>query len=217
MKSAKSESILRVLIADDYAIVRKGLIQMLQGEYPTLQVAEAVDGTEVYEKIRRHTWDLILLDFSMPGRNGLEILKQLKADGITTPVLMLGAHTEEQYAIRALKAGAAGFLNKISTGDEFITAVTTVLKGGKYISTAQAETLVNNAGTNFERPLYELLSDREMQILQFIANGKTVTEIAAEISLSVNTISTYRTRILEKLRIDNNAMLTRYALDNGLV
>jgi two-component system invasion response regulator UvrY len=132
------------------------------------------------------------------------------------PVLMLGAHTEEQYAIRALKAGAAGFLNKISTGDEFITAVTTVLKGGKYISPAQAEKLVNS-GTNFERPLYELLSDREMQILQFIANGKTVTEIAAEISLSVNTISTYRTRILEKLRIDNNAMLTRYALDNGLV
>jgi two-component system invasion response regulator UvrY len=213
----KSESFLRVLIADDYAVVRKGLIQILQVEFPSLQFSEAANATELYEKVRNRPWDLILLDFSMPGRNGLEILKQLKADGVTTPVLLLGAHTEEQYAIRSLKAGAAGFINKNSSAEEFVTAVIIVLKGGKYISSAQAEKLVDRAGPNYERPLHELLSDREMQILQFIANGKTVSEIADEISLSVNTISTYRTRILEKLRINNNAMLTRYALDNGLV
>ena len=213
----KTISYLRILIADDYAVVRKGLIQILQEEFTTAKITEAQSGNEVYENVRDNIWDIILLDFSLPGRNGLEILKQLKSEGVKTPVLMLGAHTEEQYAIRALKAGAAGFINKVSTTREFVMAVKMVLKGEKYISASLAEKLAEGAGQNYDRPLHELLSDREMQILQHIANGRTVTEIADEISLSVNTISTYRTRILEKLGLGNNAMLTRYALDNGLV
>lgn len=213
----KTASFLNILIADDYAIVRKGLIQLLREEFPSAEVTEAHNSMDVYEKVRGKVWDVIILDISMPGRNGLEILKQLKADGIKAPVLMLSMHSEEQYAIRALKAGAAGFLNKDSATEEFISAINRVLRGRKYISAALAEKLATGAGASYDKPLHELLSDREMQVLQAIANGKTVSEIAGEISLSVNTISTYRTRILEKLGLHNNAELTRYALDNGLV
>jgi len=208
---------MKFLIADDHAIVRKGLAQLLLEEFGSAEITEATNSMEVYEKAKSKIWDAILLDISMPGRNGLEILKQLRADGIKAPVLMLSIHPEDQYALRALKAGASGFLNKDSATKELIAAVHKVLLGRKYISATLAEKLAEGVGDVTDKPAYEQLSDRELQVLQLIASGKTVSEIADEISLSVNTISTYRTRILEKLALNNNAELTRYAIDNHLV
>jgi len=207
---------MNILIADDHAIVRKGLIQILREEFSPAVCIEASNSTEVLEKVKGNIWDIILLDISMPGRNGIEVLKQLRSDGIKAPVLMLSMHPEEQYAIRALRAGASGFLSKDSATQELVSAIHKVLRGRKYVSTSLAEKLADGAGVSYDKLPHEWLSDREMQVLQFIANGKTVSEIADEIFLSVNTISTYRTRILEKLRLHNNAELTRYALDNGL-
>jgi DNA-binding NarL/FixJ family response regulator len=206
---------MKFLIADDHAIVRKGLIQLLREEFPTAEVTEVSNSAEALEEVRKQILNIILLDISMPGRNGIETLKQMRAEGIKAPILMLSMHSEEQYAVRALKAGASGFLNKQSATEELLVAVRNVLAGRKYISSSVAEKLVRSLSG--EKPEHELLSDREMQVLQRIASGKTVSEIADEISLSVNTISTYRTRILEKLSLHNNAELTRYALDNGLV
>ncbi len=209
---------MKFLIADDHAIVRKGLIQLMKEEFPSVEVTEATDSEDVFQKVRNQSWDVILLDISMPGRNGLDILKQLRADGVKTPILMLSMHPEEQYALRVLKAGANGFLNKESANTELLHAIQKILLGRKYVSAALAEKLAEGVGEKMlDKPLHELLSDREMQVLQMIASGKTVSEIADEISLSVNTISTYRARLLEKLALNNNAELTRYALDNNLV
>jgi two-component system, NarL family, invasion response regulator UvrY len=205
------------LIADDHAIVRKGLAQMLLEEFPDAKITEVANSNEVLEQISKQIWDAVLLDISMPGRNGLEILKQIRANGIKTPILMLSMHPEDQYALRVLKAGANGFLNKESATGELLAAVHKVLSGKKYITPSVAEKLAETLGEQKEENLHELLSDREMQVLQLIASGKTVSEIAEEISLSVNTISTYRTRILEKLNLHNNSELTRFALDNNLV
>ncbi len=207
----------KFLIADDHAIVRKGLVQLIREEFYEAEIAEATDSNEVYEKVKSQIWDVILLDISMPGRNGLDILKQLRAEGIKAPILMLSMHPEEQYAIRVLKAGASGFLNKESANAELVLAIQKVLTGRKYISASLAEKLADNAGDKSDKALHESLSDREMQVLQMLASGKTVSEVGIEISLSVNTISTYRARLLEKLSLNNNAELTRYALDNGLV
>jgi len=207
----------KFLIADDHAIVRKGLVQLIREEFYEAEIAEASDSNEVYEKVKEKIWDVILLDISMPGRNGLDILKQLRAEGIKAPILMLSMHPEEQYAIRVLKAGASGFLNKESATAELVSAIQKVLMGRKYISASLAEKLADHAGDKSDKALHESLSDREMQVLQMLASGKTVSEVAEEISLSVNTISTYRARLLEKLSLNNNAELTRYALDNSLV
>ena len=208
---------MNILIADDHAIVRKGLIQLLREEYPFAEVTEANNSSEVFEKVRGKIWDIIILDISMPGRNGVDVLKQLRADGLKAPILMLSMHPEEQFALRVLKAGASGFLNKDSATDELVAAVRKVLTGRKYITVTMAEKLADSAAENFDKSPHELLSDREMQVFQMIAQGKTVSEIADEISLSVNTISTYRTRIMEKMMLNNNAELTRYAIENGLV
>lgn len=207
---------MNILIADDHAIVRKGLIQLLREEYHNAYIAEAANSDEVYEVMKKHVWDFILLDISMPGRNGVEILKQLRSSGIKAPILMLSMHPEDQYALRVLKAGASGFLNKNSATEELISAVRKVLQGRKYITASLAEKLAEG-GPDISKPAHENLSDREMQVLHLIAAGKTVSEIADEISLSVNTISTYRGRILEKLHLENNADLMRYALDNSLL
>lgn len=208
---------MKILIADDHAIVRKGLVQILQEEFPVAEVTEVANSNEVIEKVNNQIWDVILLDISMPGQNGIETLKQIRTNGIKTPVLMLSMHPEEQYAVRVLKAGASGFLNKQSATEELLIAIHKVLSGRKYITSSIAEKLAETLGENKGKLAHELLSDREMQVLQLIASGKTVSEIAEEISLSVNTISTYRTRILEKINLNNNAELTRYALDNNLV
>ncbi|PKP24379.1 MAG: DNA-binding response regulator [Bacteroidetes bacterium HGW-Bacteroidetes-2] len=208
---------MNVLLADDHAILRKGLIEILGEAYMGLRYFEAANGIEALQIIRKEPLDLILLDISMPGRNGLETLKQIRADGITTPVLMLSVQPEDQYAIRVLRAGASGYLNKDSAPEELLNAVSQVMQGKKYISSQMAQNLAQSFSEPSDKPLFENLSDRELQVLQFIGNGKTVSEIAQEITLTVNTISTYRARILEKLHLKNNAELTRYAIDNNLV
>lgn len=206
-----------ILIADDHAIVRKGLIQLLLEEYPQATIIESTNSVEVQENIKKYIWDIILLDISMPGRNGLEVLKQIRLDGIKAPILMLSMHSEDQYALRVLKAGASGFLNKDSATEELIIAIRKVLSGKKYISETLAEKIAEGSLDSTDKPQHELLSDREMQVFQLLAAGKSVSEIASEISLSVNTISTYRTRILEKLTLQNNAEITRYAIDHELL
>lgn len=208
---------IKILIADDHAIVRRGLVQILQEEFPSAEIMEVVNGNEAVDQANSKTWDIILLDISMPGRNGIEILKQIRTNGIKAPILMLSMHSEEQYALRVLKAGASGFLSKQTATDELLIAVRKVLSGKKYITSTVAEKLAESIGENETKLSHEQLSDREMQVLQLIATGKTVSEIAEEISLSVNTISTYRARILEKLGLQHNAELTRYAIDHNLV
>ena len=207
---------MKFLIADDHAIVRKGLIQLLREEFTISEVKEVVNGNDVLEEVGKQVWDAILLDISMPGRSGIEILKQIRTSGVTTPILIISMYPEEQYAIRALKAGASGFLNKESANEELLAAVRKILSGRRYISSIVADKLVDALGEIGEIHAYELLSDREMQVLHEIASGKTVSEIAKEFTLSVNTISTYRARILEKLTLHNNAELTRYAIDHRL-
>ena len=208
---------MRFLIADDHAIVRKGLAQLLREEFSSAEITEVANSNEVLMAVNESKWDVILIDISMPGRNGIETLKQIRGNGVSVPVLVLSMHPEDQYAVRVLKAGASGFLNKESAPEELLIAVHKVLSGRKYISSSVAEKLAETMDERREKPAHELLSDREMQVLQRIAAGKTVSEIAEEISLSVNTISTYRTRVLEKLNLKNSAELTRYAFDNNLV
>lgn len=208
---------MNILIADDHAIVRKGLIQLLSEGFPGVTIFEALNSAEVMTQIRNNQLDVILMDISMPGRNGIETLKQIRLEGIRTPVLMLSMHPEDQYALRSLKAGASGFINKESATTELLAAVKKVIAGGKYISPSLAEKLADAVSDKNTLSGHENLSDREMEVLQQIATGKTVSEIADHLSLSVNTISTYRTRLLEKLHLSNNAEITRFAIENNLV
>jgi DNA-binding NarL/FixJ family response regulator len=208
---------IKILIADDHAIVRKGLKQII-AETADMDVSdEASTGHEALSKILSNEYDVVVLDISMPDRDGVDILKQIKKDRPELPVLVLTMHPEEQYAIRVLSAGAAGYLTKESAPDELVTALRKVSSGRKYISPMLAEQLASRLERNTDRPLHETLSDREYQVMCRIASGKTVKEIAGELFLSVKTISTYRTRILGKMRMDNNAELTRYAIKFGLV
>ncbi len=207
---------MNILIVDDHQVVRKGLIGILLEQYPSATITEVGDSQEAIGVARKQIWDMILLDISMPGQSGVDVLKQIRAEGIKVPILMLSMHPESQYAVRVLKAGASGFVNKQSASDELLLAVSKVLSGKKYITPAVAEKLIDTIGGDGEVQSHEDLSDREMQVLLLIASGKTVSDIAEEISLSVSTISTYRVRILEKLALNNNAELTRYVLDNNL-
>ncbi|MBS1685181.1 MAG: response regulator transcription factor [Bacteroidetes bacterium] len=204
---------MNILIADDHAIVRKGLVQLLREEFVNIHITEAADSTEVYQVLRDRAWDVILLDISMPGRNGVEVLKQLRAEGIRTPILMLSMHPEEQYALRVLKAGASGFLKKDAAPEELITAIHRVLAGRKYITASLAELMAEEAAQG-DRGGFDALSDREMEVFLLLAAGRAVSEIATEMSLSVNTVSTYRARILEKLVLKSNADIIRYAIDH---
>lgn len=211
---------MKILIVDDHPILRKGLTEILHEHFPGITCYEASNSAETLSIVRKETMDLILLDISLPGpgANGLEILKQLRAENIGGPVLILSVQPEEQYAIRVLKAGASGYLKKDSAPEELINAINLILSGKKYISQNVADKLAESLVSNpLNSPGYEKLSDRELQVLKYIASGKTVSQIAREISLTVNTISTYRARILEKLHLKNNAELTRYAMDNFLV
>lgn len=208
---------IRILIADDHAIVRSGLKQIVSSA-PDLEVAgEATTSQEVLNLIRKQPWDIIVLDINMPGRSGIETLKEIKRDYPKLPVLMLSMYPEDQYAVRALKAGAAGYLTKESAPEELLIAIRKVLRGGKYISATVAEHLVFALDVNPNKPLHMLLSDREYQIFCLIASGKTVSEIADELAISVKTVSTHRTRILEKMQMRTNAELTHYAIRNELV
>jgi DNA-binding NarL/FixJ family response regulator len=207
----------RVLIADDHAIVRRGLKLILSEEFHSLVMGEARDGQELFEQIHKSEWDIVVLDITMPGRSGLDLLKELKQLKPALGVLVLSMHSEDQFALRAFKAGAAGYMTKENAPEELVKAIKKVLGGGKYVSPALAEKLVFSLDTHTERPVHEALSDREYQVLCMIASGKTVKEIAEELILSVKTISTYRTRILEKLRMRTNAELTHYAVKNKLI
>lgn len=208
---------MNILIVDDHEVLRKGLLLILQGEYPDARIVEASNSSEAFKEFRKNNWDLLLLDISMPGQSGIDILKQIRAEDNKVPILMLSMHPESQYAVRALKSGASGFLNKQSATDELINAVKRILSGRKYITDSIAESLADSLGGDTTKQSHEELSDREMQVLLLLSAGKAVSEIADEIALSSSTVSTYRTRILEKLGLKNNAELTRYALDNNLI
>ncbi len=208
---------MKVLIADDHPVVRRGLRQVLADEYPSLSVGEARDAGETLKLAREQDWDIILLDISMPGRSGLEVLKELKRGRPGVPVLILTSHPEEQYAVRVLKAGAAGYMTKESAAEHLIEGIRKAVRGGRYVSPSLAELLAASVGADVETPPHESLSDREYEVLCLIASGKAVGEIAEELSLSVKTVSTYRARILEKMGLKTNAELTRYALKNNLV
>jgi DNA-binding NarL/FixJ family response regulator len=208
---------IRILIADDHAVVRQGLKQILLEAFEPATFGEAGHAQEVLDQVRAQEWDVVILDITMPGRSGLEVLKELKQARPKLPVLVLSMHPEDQYAVRTLKAGAAGYMTKDSAPDELVGAVKKILRGGKYVSPSLAEKLAFSLDADTQRPPHESLSDREFQVMCMIASGKTVGEIADELCLSVKTISTYRTRILEKMNLKNNAELTHYAIQNRLV
>ena len=208
---------IRIIIADDHAIVRQGLRQMLAGMNDMELVGEARDAAELLELFRKQSCDVVVLDVSMPGRSGLEVLEELRSEHPHVAFLMLTMHPQGQYAVRALKAGAAGYLTKDSAPAELITAIRRVAAGGKYITAALAETLADYLGSKTDKPPHESLSDREFEVLRRIGAGKTVSEIAEELFLSPNTISTYRARLLEKLNLRNNAELIHYAITNRLI
>jgi len=208
---------LRILIADDHPVVRQGLRQIIAETSDMVVVDEASNGWEVLSKVRASSYDVVLLDISMPGRSGVDILKELKDERPGLPVLILSIHPEEQYALRALRAGASGYLTKESAPDELVAAIRKISMGGKYVSSSLAEILASELGTSDEELPHKTLSNREYQVMRMIALGKTVTEIAEELSLSVKTVSTYRSRILEKMRMKNNAEITYYAVKNRLV
>jgi two-component system invasion response regulator UvrY len=208
---------LKILIADDHAIVRQGLKQIVTETRDMTVAGEASNGQELLNKIREGEYDVVVLDITMPVRDGMDVLRQLRSEKPRLPVLMLSIHPEEQYALRALRAGASGYLTKESAPDELVVAIRKVSSGGKYISASLAEKLAFELEFGHEQALHEVLSDREYQVLCLIASGKTVTEIAQELSLSEKTISTYRSRILEKMNMKNNAELTYYAIKNQLI
>jgi len=206
---------LKILIADDHPIVRRGLQQILSRETDIAMVGEAQNCSEVLDLTRTEDWDAVVLDIAMPGRGGLDTLKELKHLYPALPVLMLSIYPEDQYAVRAFRAGAAGYMNKETAPDELIKAIRKIIKGGKYVSPALAEKLV--LIMQAEAPSHDSLSDREYQVMLKIASGKTLSQIAGEMSLSIKTISTYRERILEKMKMKNNAELTYYAIKHHLV
>ncbi|HEY3066360.1 MAG TPA: response regulator transcription factor [Methylomirabilota bacterium] len=208
---------IRVLVADDHAIVRRGLKQILTAEPDMSVVGEARDGNEALEFARRHPCDVVVLDVSMPGPSGLEVLKDLKRERPKLPVLVLSIHPEDQLAIRVLKAGGAGYMTKETAPEELVTAVRRVVAGGRYVSSRLAEKMAIALQSDSDKPRHETLSDREYEVMCLIASGKSVSEIAAQLALSVKTISTYRSRILEKMDLPNNAALTHYAIQNRLV
>lgn len=208
---------LSILIADDHAVVREGLKQILTELEDPVALTEASHGQEVLEKIHQSRFDIILLDISMPGMNGLEILKQIKNEKPEISVLILSMYPEEQYAVRALKAGASGYLTKESAPQELIQAIQRIASGRKYITPTLAEKLAYNFDKDYEKPLHEILSDREFQVMRLLAVGKTVKEIGEELFLSIKTVSTYRSRILEKMEFKNNAELIHYSIKNQLI
>jgi len=208
---------IRVFIADDHAIVREGLKQILAESRDIVVAGEAENGVDAIKLFRSAKCHVMLLDISLPDRSGIEVLKQLKKENPEMAVLMLSMHREDQYAIRSLKAGAAGYLTKQSAPRELVTAIRQVAAGQKYVSAALAQALAAQVGEDHEVALHDTLSDREYQTLTMIASGKTVSAIAAELSLSVKTISEYRARLLVKMRLKNSAELTHYAIRNQLI
>ena len=209
---------MKILIVDDHAVVRRGLQQIVLDEYEDLVFGEATNGQEALEVLAQRDWDVMVLDISMPGRSGLDVLKEIRRERPDIPVLVLSMHPEDQFAVRVLRAGASGYMTKETAPEELVTAIGKVLGGGTYVSPSLAEILAQDLQRNAgESSLHRRLSDREYEVMLMIASGKAVSEIANELSLSVKTISTYRARILDKVQMKSNAELTRYAIMQGLV
>jgi DNA-binding NarL/FixJ family response regulator len=208
---------MKILITDDHAVLRRGLKQILEDGFGKIQFGEAANAGEAIAQVAREHWDLVVMDITMPGRSGLDALKEIKAIKPTMRVLVLSVHSEDQFAVRVLKAGASGFLNKDSAPEELVKAVRKVLAGGRYVSASLAEKLAMKLDKPGDQLPHQTLSDREFQVLRMIGSGKTVSEIAQELSLSVKTVSTYRSRILEKMNLNTNAELTRYSFEHKLV
>ncbi len=207
----------RILIADDHPIVRRGLRQILEENRTVLRVDEAETGKEALEMVKQNRFDVVLLDISMPGMSGLEALSEIKKLNPRLPILILSIYPEEDYAVRALKAGASGYLTKKSAPDELITAVKKLIRGERYISPSLAELLASHLSEENDRPLHESLSNREFQVMRLITSGKSLKEAASEMSLSPKTISTFRTRLLQKLQLKSNAELIQYAMKHDLM
>jgi DNA-binding NarL/FixJ family response regulator len=208
---------IRILIADDHAIVRKGLTQLIRDEFPSAEIAEVGDAEELISKVSDKDWDIVVCDLSMPGRSGLDALRQIKQMYPSLPVLIMSMHDEDQYALRVLKAGASAYLGKDNIHEDIIKAIRTVLLGKKFITPSVAEKLAQALEGDSNQLPHEKLSDREFDVFKLLAGGKAVSDIADQLSLSVTTVSTYRARILEKMNLKSNADLTRYALNNNLI
>ena len=207
----------KLLIVDDHPLVRRGIVEVLAEAFAGSKIGEASDGAEALQAVYEETWDLVVLDLSLPGRSGLEVLKELRSARSKLPVLILSTYPEGQFGTRALRAGASGYLNKGSPTDVLLYAVRKILAGGKYISNSLGECLAADLDREFSKPAHECLSDREFLVFRCIASGKTVSEIAEEIHLSVKTISTYRARVLDKMCLKNNAEITQYGIREKLV
>lgn len=208
---------LKLLLADDHAIVRKGVRQILQDEYPNARIMEVSNAEELLEQALADEWDVVITDLSMSGRSGLDALKQLQVSRPNLPVLVLSMYPEEQYALRVLKAGARAYLTKETAPDELIMAIRKLLQGDRYLTAYQSEALSGQRAESDSELLHHFLSDREMEVMKLIASGRTVSEIAEMLLLSVTTVSTYRSRILQKLQLRNNASVTVYALEHHLI
>ena len=208
---------INVCVVDDHAVVREGLKRIITENQGMSVTAEAADGREALRVIRSKPCDVVVLDITMPDKSGLDVLKQLRTDSPDLPVLVLSVHAEDQYAVRVLRAGASGYLTKESAPAKLVQAIRTVVRGGKYMSTAVVDKMLQQKESDQTQPLHESLSDREYQVMCLIASGKTVSMIAEQLVLSIKTVSTYRVRILEKLDMKNNAELTHYAIKEGLV
>ena len=209
---------IRILIADDHAIVRKGIRQLLVEEYPTSAITEVPDGGSLIVKVINEKWDVVICDLDMPGRGGLDAMRQIKGINPKLPVLIMSIYPEDQYAVRVLKAGAAGYVSKDAATEELVKAVQQVLRGRRYMSSTLASIIIEDIGCDHtEKPPHKVLSNREFEIFILIASGKSVSAIAEKLSLSSATVSTYRARILIKMGMKANPELTRYALDNKLI
>lgn len=208
---------IRILVADDHTVVRRGLRQILLEGFPGALVEEVGDAEDLIKNVVKSEWDVVISDLSMPGRSGLDALQQIKQMQPNLPVLILSIHPEEQYALRVLKAGASGYLSKDMAPDELVNAVKKVMLGKKYITASVAEKLAATLDQDHDKPLHEYLSDREFNVLKMLAAGRSVSEIAESLFLSVTTVSTYRSRIMAKMNLKNNAELTLYAMENKLL
>ncbi len=208
---------MNILLVDDHELIRNGIARIISEEFPFSTLVEVGNGNSAERLARADKFDIIIMDISMPDKNGLDVLKQLRSESNKTPILILSIHPENQYALRSLRAGGNGYLTKNCGRTDLVNAINTVVKGRKFISPEVAEKLVSVFDNTVEKEQHELVSDRELQVLKLIASGKTVSEIANELTLSVATISTYRARLKEKMNMKNNAELTTYAINNHLV
>ena len=208
---------IKILIADDHAIVREGLKQIVTEEADMEVTGEAANASELFDLLDKDCWEIVVLDINMPGKSGLEALKEMRSRNINVPVLILSMFSEDQYGIRAIKAGAAGYLKKVSAPTELVSAIRKIVSGGKYINQSLAEKLADNVDVNNKKALHQNLSNREYQIMCFISFGKSAEEIAEELTISIHTVYSYRNRILEKMHLKSNVELTQYAIQNKLI